>query len=124
MTTAAAFGSALTTVAGISLVIYAVSLRRLLLSPPRAGLVRTVVTRIVGAVLYVGVGVSSIIAPTSGPVIGLGVFAFVQVLYWANQAADIRLARRQPRHRLDASSARRASPRCCLADDGARAGNH
>lgn len=57
------------------------------------GLVRTATCRVIAAALYVGLGVTSVLAKTS-PGLALGIFTVVQVLWQGNALADLRLRRR------------------------------
>lgn len=67
------------------------------LSPRRrrvhAAMVRTAVCRVVAAAVYVGVGISTLIAQETLPFLALVVFSAVQLMWQANSVADIRLHR-------------------------------
>lgn len=93
--TATILGGILLAVAFISLTIYVIALERLLLAGSRRpGLVRTATCRVIGAILYVGVALATILAPDTGPVVGLGVFVIVQLIWQGNAIADVRLGHR------------------------------
>ena len=90
-------GGLLLTVSLVSVLTYMVALGQLLSRPRRPGLVRTGLCRLFAALLYVGVGLTTLHTHTQGPLIGLGVFTAVQVMWQANAVADVRLARRSRR---------------------------
>ena len=82
-----------------SLTVQSVSLARIYRSvsatPARLlagrGLLRTSSCRVTAAVLYVAVGVLALLMPSTAGVVALGAFVLVQVLWWANSVADVRL---------------------------------
>jgi hypothetical protein len=78
----------------VSVVIYMVSLGQLLIQDHRPGLVRTAVCRILAALLYVGVALITLRTNTQGPLIGLGVFTVVQLMWQANAIADVMMTRK------------------------------
>lgn len=57
------------------------------------GMVRTAGCRVLAAAIYVGVGVTTLLAQQALPVLALVVFSFVQMLWQANALADVRLRR-------------------------------
>jgi hypothetical protein len=86
-------GALLLAVSLVSVVIYMSALGQLLIGTRRPGLVRTAVCRLFAALLYVGVGLTTLQTSQNGPLIGLGVFTVVQLMWQANSVADVRLAR-------------------------------
>ena len=54
------------------------------------------ICRVAVASAYVAMGIAVLITPPDTGVIALAVFTVVQLVWWANSAADVRL-----RHRLD-----------------------
>jgi hypothetical protein len=90
-------GGLLLGVSLVSVLTYMVALGQLLSGPRRVGLVRTALCRLFAALLYVGVGLMTLHTHAQGPLIGLGVFTAVQVMWQANAVADVRLARRSRR---------------------------
>lgn len=91
-------GGLLLAVSLISVLIYMVALGQLLAGPRRSGLVRTALCRLVAALLYVAVGLLTLHTHSQGPLVGLGVFTVVQVMWQANAVADVRLTRRSRRN--------------------------
>ena len=57
-------------------------------------MMRTVACRVLAASLYVGVGITGLLAQQVLTVLALAVFSFVQILWQVNSVADIRLRRR------------------------------
>jgi hypothetical protein len=86
-------GSLLLAVSILSVIIYMAALGQLLIGPHRPGLARTALCRIVAALLYVGVALLTLQTNTQGPLVGLGVFTVVQLMWQANAVADVRLTR-------------------------------
>jgi len=61
------------------------------------GLLRTAICRVIAAVLYVGVGVATLILYPGWEIFALMVFIVVQVLWWVNAGADVLLRRKSNR---------------------------
>jgi len=61
------------------------------------GLLRTAVSRVIAAILYVGVGVATLILLPGWEIFALMVFIAVQVLWWVNAGADVLLRRKSNR---------------------------
>jgi len=57
------------------------------------GLLRTAVSRVIAAILYVGVGIATLTGPSGWEIFILMVFIVVQVLWWVNAGADVLLRR-------------------------------
>jgi hypothetical protein len=93
-------GGLLLAVSLVSVLTYMVALGQLLSGPRRPGLVRTGFCRLAAALLYVGVGLLTLHTHTQGPLVGLGVFTIVQIMWQANSVADVRLARRSRREAM------------------------
>lgn len=55
------------------------------------GMVRTAASRVTCAVAYVSLGIITLIARETFPVLGLAVFSFTQIVWQANSIADLRL---------------------------------
>jgi hypothetical protein len=71
--------------------------------PVHAGMVRTIACRILAALAYVGVAITTLAAHGALPILALVVFTAVQGLWQMNSVADVRL-----RHRMsDRDSLRR-----------------
>lgn len=99
-----ALGVLFLVVSAVSLVIQGASLRRLYHWPEIGGhtqnlvyrgLLRTSACRVLAALLYVGMGIATLLARSTLPVMALSVFTAVQMLWQANAVADVRL-----RHKL------------------------
>jgi hypothetical protein len=90
---AALLGALLLVVSLISVMVYMVALGQLLVGAHHRGLVRTAVCRLVAALLYVGVALATLHRNDQGPLIGLGVFTVVQLMWQANSIADVVLTR-------------------------------
>jgi hypothetical protein len=95
---AALLGALLLAVSLVSVVIYMTALGQLLIGAHHRGLVRTAVCRLVAALLYVGVALATLHRNDQGPLIGLGVFTAVQLMWQANSIADVILTRTERRH--------------------------
>jgi hypothetical protein len=84
----------------VSLFVQSMSLSRIIRLPAGSaaawGLLRTVICRVAVASAYVAMGIAVLITPPDTGVIALAVFTAVQLVWWANSAADVRL-----RHRMD-----------------------
>jgi hypothetical protein len=93
-------GGLLLAVSLVSVLTYMVAIGQLLSGPRRPGLVRTGFCRLAAALLYVGVGLLTLHTHTQGPLVGLGVFTIVQIMWQANSVADVRLARRSRREAM------------------------
>lgn len=87
-------GTLLLGVSLISVVIYMTALGQLLIHERQPGMLRTAICRLFAALLYVGVGLLTVVTNEKGPLIGLAVFTIVQLIWQANSVADVRLARR------------------------------
>lgn len=87
-------GSLLLAVSLVSVVIYMASLGQLLIRARPPGMIRTSICRLLAALLYVGVGLITLETHETGPLVGLGVFTAVQLMWQANSIADVMLSRR------------------------------
>lgn len=90
-------GGLLLAVSLISVVIYMAALGQLLVGEHQPGMIRTAVCRLLAALLYVGVALLTLHTNETGPLIGLGVFTAVQLMWQFNSIADVRLTRKQRR---------------------------
>jgi hypothetical protein len=90
---AALLGALLLVVSLISVVVYMIALGQLLVGAHHRGLVRTAMCRLFAALLYVGVALATLHRNDQGPLIGLGVFTVVQLMWQANSMADVVLTR-------------------------------
>lgn len=90
-------GSLLLAVSMVSVVIYMAALGQLLIGHHQPGMTRTAVCRLVAALLYVGVALLTLHTNEKGPLVGLGVFTVVQLMWQFNSVADVRLTRKQRR---------------------------
>lgn len=88
-------GFLLLTVSLVSVLIYMVALGQILVNEHQQGMVRTAVCRLLAALLYVGVGLLTIQTHEKGPLVGLGVFTVVQLMWQFNSIADLLLVRRR-----------------------------
>jgi hypothetical protein len=89
-------------VSAVSLLIQVAALRRLYRWPEIGGhtqnvvyrgLLRTSACRVLAAMLYVAMGIATLLARSTLPVVALSVFTAVQILWQANAFADVRLRR-------------------------------
>lgn len=55
------------------------------------GMVRTAASRVTCAVAYVSLGIITLIARETFPILGLAIFSFTQIVWQANSFADLRL---------------------------------
>lgn len=55
------------------------------------GMVRTAASRVTCAVAYVSLGIITLIARETFPILGLAIFSFTQIVWQANSLADLRL---------------------------------
>lgn len=90
-------GSLLLAVSLISVVIYMAALGQLLIADRPPGMVRTAACRLVAALLYVGVALLTLHTNEKGPLVGLGIFTVVQLMWQFNSVADVALTRKQRR---------------------------
>lgn len=90
-------GSLLLAVSMVSVVIYMAALGQILVGQHQAGMIRTAVCRLLAALLYVGVALLTLHTNEKGPLVGLGVFTVVQLMWQFNSIADVRLTRQQRR---------------------------
>jgi cell division protein FtsB len=87
-------GGLLLAVSLISVMIYAAALGQILVGEHRPGLVRTAICRIAAALLYVWVGLATVHEHVQGPLLGLGIFTAVQLMWQINSVADVRMTRK------------------------------
>jgi hypothetical protein len=78
----------------ISVTIYMAALGQILIGEHRPGLVRTAACRIVAALLYVWVGLTTLREHAQGPLLGLGVLTAAQFIWWVNAGADVWMTRK------------------------------
>lgn len=55
------------------------------------GMVRTAASRVTCAIAYVSLGIITLIARETFPILGLAIFSFTQIVWQANSLADLRL---------------------------------
>lgn len=88
-------GALLLGVSLVSVMVYMVALGQLLINEHQPGLLRTAACRLFAALLYVAVGLITVVTNDKGPLIGLGVFTAVQLIWQANSIADVLLVRKR-----------------------------
>lgn len=96
----ALLGALLLAVSLVSVAVYMSSLGQLLIGEKRPGLVRTAVCRLFAALLYVGVGLATLQSGQQGPLLGLGVFTVVQLMWQVNSIADVLLTRKARKEKM------------------------
>lgn len=101
--TTAALGVTLLVTASVGVVVYGLSLWRLLHRPHRRGLVRTATCRVGAAVLYGAIAVATLLGAGLGDATALVVFIAVQLVWMVNSIADAALTR-QGQGRTDSAA--------------------
>jgi len=87
-------GIMLLVVSVVSLCVQSTALFRIFLSEHSGNLLRTALCRVAAACAYVGVGANAIVLHRSPLSVSLIVFTGVQIMWWGNASADVRLNKR------------------------------